>query len=256
MKMLQVNAMTKDFGGLIAVNNVNLEAEKNKITGLIGPNGAGKTTLFNLISGFEEPTSGKVVFKDKNVTNSEPYKLVNNGLVRTFQIVRLFNKMTVLENVMAGCYIHTKTGIISAMLGLPSVKLEEKNTKKKSLDILEKLNIREMSDVLACNLSSGQQRLLEIARALATEPDLLMLDEPAAGLNSAETESLLWILKDLNKNGLSIFIIEHNMNFMMRLAEYIYVLDFGKLIAQGSPDILCKNEKVINAYLGKEYKNA
>lgn len=256
MVLLEVKNVTKKFGGLTAVNDVSLKVSEKKITGLIGPNGAGKTTLFNLITGFETLTSGQIFFNNQEITNQPPHQLVNRRLVRTFQITRLFNKMSVLENVMAGMYSLTHAGTVSSMLGLPSVRKEEEMVREKATELLKEVGIDKLAAVPAGNLATGQKRLLEIARALAVKPTLLMLDEPAAGLNTAETESLLVLIKKINKDGITVFVIEHNMKFMMRLADHIYVLEFGKHIAEGPPDAIINNQRVVNAYLGKEYRHA
>lgn len=256
MEFLEVKNVTKKFGGLTAVNDVSLNVCEHKITGLIGPNGAGKTTLFNLITGFEVLTAGQVFYNNQEITNQLSYQLVNQGLVRTFQITRLFNKMNILENVMAGMYSRTHAGTLSSMLGLPSVRKEDAMVREKATELLKEVGLDTLASAPAGTLATGQKRLLEIARALAAQPTLLMLDEPAAGLNTAETESLLVLIKKINQNGMTVFVIEHNMKFMMRLADYIYVLEFGKNIAEGPPQTITNDERVINAYLGKEYKHA
>jgi len=256
MALLHVEEATKNYGGLIAISKVKLKVDKDKITGLIGPNGAGKTTLFNIITGFTNIDSGQIIFKGENITGLPPYILANKGLVRTFQIVKLFKRMTVLENVMAGRYSKTKTEILSAMLGASNVKKEEKDTKEKAFEILKELNLNNLSGIFAANLSTGQQKILEIARALACEPELLMLDEPVAGLNSKETESFIETLEILKKKGISIFLIEHNMKFIMGVTDFIYVLNFGKILFQGTPKEIINNKDVINAYLGSDSNNA
>jgi branched-chain amino acid transport system ATP-binding protein len=240
----------------MAVDDVDFAVEPNSITGLIGPNGAGKTTAFNLITGFEAPDSGTVTFKGEDITGLGSHLLVNKGMIRTFQIVRLFRGMSALENVMAGCYSRTSTGLTSAILGLRSVGLEEAMVRKRSIHLLEKMGLASEYCVPAGDLPMGRQRLLEIARALAGEPELLMLDEPAAGLNTAETETLAQTVRQLRESGITVLLIEHNMSFMMQLADYIYVLDFGKLIAKGTSKEIANSETVINAYLGKEFQHA
>ncbi|MDY0289045.1 MAG: ABC transporter ATP-binding protein [Sphaerochaeta sp.] len=257
MALLEITGLVKKFGGLTAVDHVDLIAEKQKITGLIGPNGAGKTTLFNMVGCTLPVTEGKIVFDGRlDLTKMAPHKLVYEGITRTFQIEKLFKKMSVLENIMAAYYPHTRTNLASAILGLPIVKREELEVRAKAIELVEEFGLGSILNVLAGNLSTGQQRLVEIMRAVAGKPKLLMLDEPAAGLNTIETENLLIHLRKLNENGLSLLIIEHNMKFMMRLADYIYVLNFGKLIAKGNPSEVCNDAEVVKAYLGKEYRHA
>jgi len=257
MALLEANNLTKKFGGLVAVNNVSLKAEKGVITGLIGPNGAGKTTTFNLITGFLSLTSGKVIYKGEDISRLPATKRVYKHITRTFQIPHLFNDLTVLDNVMAGFYPQTTTSTLDAILRLPKVIKEEKASYEKGKEILVSLGMEDLSDLQAGVLSTGQQKMLEIARALATAPEILMLDEPAAGLNTAETESLSVIIRKLNQSGITILMIEHNMKFMMELADYIYVLNFGELLAEGNPAAIMNNSEVATAYLGKEFqKNA
>jgi branched-chain amino acid transport system ATP-binding protein len=257
MALLEITGLVKKFGGLTAVDHVDLTAENHRITGLIGPNGAGKTTLFNMVGCILPPTEGTIVFDNRlDLTKQTPNKLVYQGITRTFQIVKLFKKMSVLENVMAAYYPHTRTNLISAMLALPIVKREEEAVRDQALDLIKDFGLESSKDILAGNLSTGQQRLLEITRAVAGRPKLLMLDEPAAGLNTAETEILFEHLRKLNEQGLAILVIEHNMKFMMRLANFIYVLNFGKLIAKGTPSEIGNNDEVTKAYLGKEYRHA
>lgn len=257
MALLEITNLVKKFGGLTAVDHVDMKADYGKITGLIGPNGAGKTTLFNMVGCILPVTEGNITFDERlDLTKKTPNKLVYEGITRTFQIVKLFKKMTVLENVMAAFYPHTKTNLAQAMFGLPIVRREEEEVKTQASDLIESFGLLAYADMLAGTLSTGQQRLLEITRAVAGKPKLLMLDEPAAGLNTAETEILFDHLKNLNEQGLAILVIEHNMKFMMKLAHYIYVLNFGKLIAEGSPYEVGTNDDVAIAYLGKEYHHA
>ena len=254
MALLEAKHLTKQFGGLTAVNDVSFKVEPNKITGLIGPNGAGKTTTFNLVTGFLPLTSGTVFYDGADITGVPATKLVFRHMTRTFQIPHLFNDLTVLENVMAGFYSQTKTGTVSAMLRLPSVKKEERYAREKGMEILRDLGMENLAYVQASVLSTGQQKMLEIARALATNPKLLMLDEPASGLNTAETDVLGKMIKRFNQSGITVLMIEHNMKFMMELADYIYVLNFGQLLAEGTPAEIMDNDEVTKAYLGKEFR--
>ncbi len=256
MDLLNVEHLTKKFGGLTAVNDVSFKVKEGSITGLIGPNGAGKTTCFNLVTGFLPPTSGKIFYNGQNITNVKATKLVDMGMTRTFQIAHCFQNMTVLENVMAGYYHHTKSGIWSTMLRLPNVKKENEVVEEKARALVTRLGLGDLMDTYANKLSTGQQKLLDITRAVATDPKLLFLDEPAAGLNTAETETLSKIIHLLNDEGITIFVIDHSMRFMMALAEYIYVLNFGELMAEGTPSEISHNEEVAKAYLGKEVSYA
>lgn len=254
MALLEAKNITKQFGGLTAVNDVSFLVEEGKITGLIGPNGAGKTTTFNLVTGFLPVTSGQVYYCGDNITKLNATKRVYRGITRTFQIPHLFNELSVLENVMAGFYSQTKTGTVSAMFRLPNVKKEEAMAREQGMEILKFLGMDDLAEMQAGLLSTGQQKMLEIARALATKPKLLMLDEPAAGLNTAETEVLGKLIKKFHEQGITVLMIEHNMKFMMELADYIYVLNFGQLLAEGTPEQIMNNNEVAKAYLGKEFR--
>lgn len=255
--ILEVKKMTMDFGGLRAIDNVDLSIEKGQIVALIGPNGAGKTTFFNCITGIYTPTSGEVWIsnrgKEERINGLKPNIVTCKGLARTFQNIRLFTSMTVLENVMIGCHAVTKAGIMGAIFRGSSTKAEEKFIVEKSYSILEKIGLEKYVDELAVNLPYGAQRLLEIARALATDPFLMLLDEPAAGMNPQETLELdELILKIRNTEGISILLIEHDMKLVMSLSEKIYVVDYGKKIGEGTPEEIRNNPVVIKAYLGEE----
>lgn len=254
MALLEANHLTKQFGGLTVVNDVTFKVEEGKITGLIGPNGAGKTTTFNLVTGFLALTSGKVLYEGMDITGVPATKLVSRHITRAFQIPHLFNDLSVLENVMAGFYSQTTTGTISAMFRLPNVKKEERFAREKGMEILKNLGMADLADMQARMLSTGQQKMLEIARALATNPKLLMLDEPAAGLDTAETDVLGKMVKQFNQQGITVLMIEHNMKFMMEFADYIYVLNFGQLLAEGTPQEIMNNDEVAKACLGKEFQ--
>jgi len=261
MPILKVQKLTKSFGGLTAVSNVSMELEKGELVGLIGPNGAGKTTLFNLLTGVYTPTSGTVTLsrddREKALQGLKPYTICKAGLARTFQNIHLFRDLTVLDNVRIAMHKNVKYGFISSIFHLPAYQREEKRLLEESLELLRILSLENKKNELARNLPYGEQRHLEIARALATKPNLLLLDEPAAGMNPAETSRLTeligWIRK---KFDLTILLIEHDMSLVMKICERIYVLDYGIVIANGTPDEIKKNKRVIEAYLGEDVSNA
>lgn len=249
--ILKAEHITQKFGGLTAVNDVSMEVQRNEIVGLIGPNGAGKSTFFNNLTGITPPTEGKVFFNNNEITGKEPYKIARIGISRTFQNIRLFSEMTVIENVIAGMYCRNKSGWMDAFLGTPRFKMEEKACKEKAEEILEFTGLSDFKYRYANSLSYGNQRRLEIARAIATDPEIIMLDEPAAGMNEQETTDLLNFIKVLQNKGYSIFLIEHDMRFVMNLCNRIYVLNFGQLIAEGPPEKIKRDPQVMEAYLGK-----
>lgn len=250
--MLKVNDITLRFGGLTAVNHVTMEVRDGNITGLIGPNGAGKTTFFNLISGVYKPDSGEILFDGKRIDGKRCFQINAAGISRTYQVINLFRKMTVLENVMVGMHSRMRCGFFSSLLHLPFQQREEKACREKAMELLRFVGLQEQAQDEAGSLSYGQQRLLEIVRGLASDPKLLLLDEPAAGMNSRENDELLVLLKKIAAKGVSILIIEHDMNLMMNLCDYIYVLNYGKKLAEGQPSEVQKNPEVIAAYLGGE----
>jgi branched-chain amino acid transport system ATP-binding protein len=257
-QILNVNAMTMDFGGLRAVNNVTITMEEHEIIALIGPNGAGKTTFFNCVTGVYTPTHGDIHIippggAERSIKGHKPSRIAEQGLARTFQNIRLFGNMTALENVMIGRHSRLKAGIIGAILRDRKTREEEEQVIYDSYEILKRMGLARYVNDLARNLPYGAQRRLEIARALATDPFLLLLDEPAAGMNPQETKELEGLIKKIrDTENVSIFLIEHDMNLVMSLSERIYVMDYGRLIAEGSPREVKANPEVIKAYLGEE----
>jgi len=250
--VLKVSQLTKKFGGLIALDDVNVEIKSGEIIGIIGPNGAGKTTFFNVVTGFYPPTSGVVELTGININGFKPHEVAALGFGRTFQNIRLFPQMTVLENVMMARTNKNKVKILDIIFNTKKNRDERKATIEYAEKMLKMLNIYDVRHQLASNLPYGHQRKLEIARALAIEPKLLLLDEPAAGMNEIETMELSSIIKELTNLGYTVLLIEHDMKFVMNMCERIYVLDHGKQIAHGIPKEIKENPLVIEAYLGKE----
>lgn len=252
MSLLQLNAATIRFGGLVAVNAVSFELEKGDLFGLIGPNGAGKTTCFNLITGMYKPTSGEIRFRGDNISGTPPNKIAGLGIARTFQNIRLFKSLSVLENVVVGGYLRHTTGLFSALTYLPASIDETNRLKADAMELLKVLNLAHVAHVRSADLSYGMQRRLEIARAMATQPELLLLDEPAAGMNPLEKEELLRMVKKIrDEHGMTVLLIEHDMRFVMNLCERIVVLDHGEEIAAGPPSAIRNDPRVIAAYLGE-----
>ena len=257
MSLLKVKGLTKNFGGLCAVSNINMEIEPQELIGLIGPNGAGKTTLFNLLTGVYEPSEGTIELnvdgEMKSIGGKKPYNITRLGLARTFQNIRLFKDMTALENVKVAMHKNVKYGTLQAILRTPNFYKEEERVDYEAKELLKIVNLYDKKDELSKNLPYGEQRRLEIARALATHPKLLFLDEPAAGMNPQETKELTDLIHQIKEDfHITIVLIEHDMSLVMKICERIYVLDYGKCIANGVPEEIQKNERVIKAYLGED----
>lgn len=252
-KILSTSGLTKQFGGLTAVNNVSLDIEENKIFGLIGPNGAGKTTIFNLITGIIPVTSGNIEFLGEDITHKKPHIISQRGIARTFQNIKLFGNLTVLQNVITVAQANVQYNLVQGFLRTKKCVEAEKNLKEMAYGILKQVGIEQYSDVNANNLSYGIQRRVEIARALALKPKILLLDEPAAGMNEDESLEMVKLIKEISRMfELSVLVIDHHMDMIMDLCSNIAVLNFGQLIASGSPDEIQENDAVIEAYLGVE----
>ena len=256
MALLAARGLTKRFDGLVANNAIDLEVPAGSLFGVIGPNGAGKTTFFNMLSGFLEPTDGTILFDGKDITNIGQDKIAAMGLIRTFQLVQMFQGMTAAENVEVGTHLRTRGGIASALVRPPWLRRQEAEIRAKARELLDFVGLGSQADMNAELLPYGQQRLLEVARAMAAEPRLLLLDEPAAGLNAHETDALADVIQHINERGVTVLLIEHDVALVTRIAHRIAVLDFGCKIAEGTPDEIMQHPDVIAAYLGTEAANA
>ena len=255
--IIEIKDLTKNFGGISAVQGFSGELKKSQIVGIIGPNGAGKTTILNLISGVYGATSGSILFKQEEITNLEPHKVTQMGIARTFQNINLFQNMSVLETVKTAYSYRVPYNVLEALVSWPTVGRYEKEIRKKSLYWLDRVGLSDVADKVANSLPYGLQRRVEIARALATEPEVLLLDEPGAGINHSEIHDLVELIHSLHQElDLSIVLIDHRMDVIMRLCNWIYVQDFGKTIAQGTPEQIQKDPIVIKAYLGEEDQDA
>ncbi len=250
--LLQITNLHKAFRGLVALMNVSLAVHEGQIKGLIGPNGAGKTTLFNCIAGALAPTSGEILFQGRSTVGLPPYEIAQMGICRTFQNIQTFTGMTVLENVLVGCHLHMNSGMLAAATRSRGMRSEERVMCDRALKILDEVGLVDWAETTADNLPFGLQRILEIARALAASPKMLLLDEPASGLNPSEKEQLGHLIRKIRGHGVTIFLVEHDMDVLMRLADDVAVLNFGELLMQGTPDEVQKNSQVIGAYLGTE----
>ena len=256
MAYLEVKNLSKHFGGLTAVNGVSFEVNKGEIISIIGPNGAGKTTLFNMLTGVYTVTEGEIILNGNNIHNKDPQEIVEAGIARTFQNIRLFPNLRVIENVLLGMHTNTNYNFVDLLFRSKKFKNIEIEKHKRAIEILDSIGLKDKIDSYASNLPYGDQRKLEIARAIATNAQILLLDEPAAGMNPQESEDLLKFIKELRDKGYTIILIEHDMSVVMNISDKIYVIDYGKKIAEGLPQEIVSNKRVIEAYLGRSEDRA
>lgn len=254
-KFLVIDKVSRHFGNLKAVDDISFEVNKGQVFSIIGPNGSGKTTLFNVIMGVYPTTSGDVIFEGHNLKGLPPHEITELGICRTFQIVRLFDNMSVLENVKVGFYCRIKAGVWDILLNLPRAKDERKRVQERGLEMLDRVRLLDYKDDLAANLPLGLRKKLQVARALATEPQVLLLDEPTGGMNPSEKQDMMALIGQLSKSGLTILLVEHDMNVIMNVSDWIVVLDYGKKIAEGKRVDVQNNPIVIEAYLGRGLEN-
>jgi len=252
--LLQTEKLTKRFGGLTALSKVDIIIRAGEIVGLIGPNGSGKTTLFNCICGFYHPEEGRVVLQGQECTRCQPHQIAKRGISRTFQLAKLFYNLPVMENVMLARHLTRKAGFLSSLVKSRKFREEERTARQKAIELIELVELTAARDKMARDLPYGSQRLLTLAIALSSDPELILLDEPTAGMNQEEAAKLVQILRRINANGITIFLVEHNMKFVMGVSERIVVLNYGEVISQGRPDQVRNDECVIDAYLGKGFK--
>jgi branched-chain amino acid transport system ATP-binding protein len=248
MPILEINNVTKQFGGLLALDDVSFQVEDGEIRGLIGPNGAGKSTMFKNIAGFYAPTKGSIRYRGSNIEGNKPHTIAEMGIVRTFQETTLFQELSVFENALIGAHMKSRTNVFSAVLGLDRLKQEAAS--EKVMEVLEFMGLTERRDQLAAELPLGSQRALALAIALVSEPRLMLLDEPFAGMNPEETNHMMDLTRKVRESGITIVLVEHDMKAVMGLCNYLTVLNFGKLLAEGTPDEIRNNDRVIEAYLG------
>ncbi|HVP76798.1 MAG TPA: ABC transporter ATP-binding protein [Thermodesulfobacteriota bacterium] len=256
MPLLEVKGLTKYFGGLTAVNTLDFSVEKGEIVGLIGPNGAGKTTVFNLIMGTYAPSKGKILFKGKDITGQKSHTIVSRGLVRSFQKTILFGEMSVLENILLGFHLISEIRFWNSLFNGGATRIRQKRLLSKALEIAEFMGLEQSKDQLARNLPHGYQRMLGVAIALATNPELILMDEPVTGMNTEETDRMMNKIQAIRDRGVTTLVVEHDMRLVMNTCDRLCVLNFGSMIAEGSPSEICKHKEVIAAYLGSEYASA